>query len=340
MSFEKFVGQDSTKRSLIRAINGKTPHALVITGEDGMGKTSFAMEFARGLVCEHPTENGACDECNACKYALGGSHPDIIYVDIDDEKGLIKVDTIRERVIGEVAISPQLARYKVFLIEADGLNEAGQNALLKSLEEPPANVGFVLTCVDATRLLPTVMSRLVEFKLLSYTNQEIVKVLRYSNAKLEPEERMDEDKLSFFANFSSGVIGRAQSLMEDKSFSRMRDEMLELCLEIRHLSYTALLYEKYPQLEKEKASIDEVISLMTWIYGDLCLLRKSANSPILNEDYRQKLSQYIEKNPQVTTAKYVAAVGHLTTFSKRLESNMNFELAACDMLISLKKELT
>ena len=137
MAFSSIVGQVDAKVRLGSALEGIPGHAYVFAGPDGIGKTLVAREFAKALLCQAPSSDGACGVCTSCRHFGNGVHPDFKTLTLDGKEKNIKVERVRQSVCADLNMRPQFGNRKVYLIAADFLNEQGQNALLKSLEEPP-----------------------------------------------------------------------------------------------------------------------------------------------------------------------------------------------------------
>ncbi|MDO5734012.1 MAG: hypothetical protein Q4P08_02620 [Eubacteriales bacterium] len=148
---------------------GTVPHAILLSGAEAGQVLAVGKEFAAALLCAEASLEGACGSCLRCQLFQEGNQPDFKFLDKAEDR-LIKVERIRSEVIADLYISPQFGTRKVYLICADELNEQGQNILLKSLEEPPEGVYFILPAVEKARLLPTVLSRLAEYHIMPSTN--------------------------------------------------------------------------------------------------------------------------------------------------------------------------
>lgn len=135
--FQDIIGQEQIKEHLRNALSsGKVSHAYIINGEKSSGKEFIAKVFAMALQCEKGGEE-PCQECHACKQALSGNHPDIIHV-THEKPNTVSVDDIRAQVNNDVAIKPYSGPYKVYIVnEAEKMTSQAQNAILKTLEEPP-----------------------------------------------------------------------------------------------------------------------------------------------------------------------------------------------------------
>lgn len=161
MQFKKFLGNEKIKEQLSYLLSaGRLPHAIVLEGEEGIGKKTLAMEIASALVCRSGGEK-PCGYCAQCSKAEKRYHPDIMLCGPEDGKKFISVGAIRD-IINNAYIAPLESDYKIYIIDkAHCMNESAQNAILKMLEEPPSYVVFILTVEARSMLLETVLSRAV-----------------------------------------------------------------------------------------------------------------------------------------------------------------------------------
>ncbi len=158
--FQEILGQDSIKQHLQNAVLRDHPsHAYILSGESGMGKKTMAKTFAMALQCEETTDEGEpCGQCRSCRQFLSDNHPDVIYV-THEKPGSVGVDDIR-RLTDDVTIKPYRSPYKIYIVDdAEKMTPQAQNALLKTIEEPPEYAVFVLLADNPQRLLETVRSR-------------------------------------------------------------------------------------------------------------------------------------------------------------------------------------
>ena len=159
LNFQEIIGHDQIKEHFQKAIEyNKVSHAYILTGEAGMGRKSLANAFALTLLCEKG-KTEPCMECHACKQVLSGSHPDLIYVS-HEKPGTIGVDDIRKQINDTIMIRPYSSYYKIYIVdEAEKMTQQAQNALLKTIEEPPSYAVILLLTTNQEAFLPTILSR-------------------------------------------------------------------------------------------------------------------------------------------------------------------------------------
>ena len=210
-SFRDIVGHEQIIRQLQNGIRQKkVSHAYLFCGETGSGKRLMADAFAKTLLCEAGGIE-ACGTCKSCKQAESGNQPDLRAV--VREKASLGVSEIREQVTSDAQIKPYSSAYKVYIIdEADKLTEEAQNALLKTIEEPPEYAVFLLLATKREALLPTVLSRCVT---ISFYPVETGKIRKFLMEKRKLPDYVAQNA----AAFSGGLIGGA-SLKAD-SFSEI-----------------------------------------------------------------------------------------------------------------------
>ena len=175
---DHIIGHSDVVEHLKNAMKmDKVSHAYIFNGEKGCGKKTLAREFAKALQCQGEGER-PCGQCQSCRQADGHNQPDIIEVS-HDKPNTIGVDDIREQVVGDVQVRPYSSPYKVYIIpEAEKMNQQAQNALLKTIEEPPEYVVILLLTTNAASFLPTILSRCVMLNIVGSNAESQTRVMR------------------------------------------------------------------------------------------------------------------------------------------------------------------
>jgi DNA polymerase-3 subunit delta' len=190
MPFRDIRGHRRVLDLLARAIGrGALPPSLLLSGPDGVGKRTAALAVAQALNCQRPSAGDACGECTACRKIARGTHPDVVLLE-PDENGSIKTDAVREEVLQKSAYRPFEGRVRVFVIDrADALVVNAQDALLKTLEEPPSGSVLILVTSRPDALLPTVQSRCYRLRFGRLSEADVAAVLRERHGFPERDAR-------------------------------------------------------------------------------------------------------------------------------------------------------
>ena len=214
MTFSSVVGQDSLTTTLKNAVRtGKLAHAFLFCGPRGVGKTTCARIFAKAINCENPTSDGeACNECESCRAFNEGRSMNIFELDAASNNSVENIKTLMEQTL----IPPQTGKYKVFIIdEVHMLSQAAFNAFLKTLEEPPAHVIFILATTEKNKILPTILSRCQIYDFERMTVPEIVNHLGMVAAK--EGITFEEEALNVIAEKADGGMRDALSIFDQVS---------------------------------------------------------------------------------------------------------------------------
>ncbi|MBK2003708.1 DNA polymerase III subunit gamma/tau [Listeria ivanovii subsp. londoniensis] len=227
-SFQDVVGQEHVTKTLKNAIiQNKTSHAYLFSGPRGTGKTSAAKIFAKAINCEHGHDGEPCNECEICKGTTDGSIPDVLEIDAASNNGVEEIRDIREK----VKYAPTVAKYKVYIIdEVHMLSTGAFNALLKTLEEPPKHVIFILATTEPHKLPLTIISRVQRFDFKRITTQDIIGRLEF----ILKEEKIpyDEKALMIVARAAEGGMRDALSLLDQVISYGSEEVTVEDALEI------------------------------------------------------------------------------------------------------------
>ncbi|MDZ3824668.1 MAG: DNA polymerase III subunit gamma/tau, partial [Pseudoxanthomonas sp.] len=209
-TFAELVGQEHVVRALRNALDtGRVHHAFLFTGTRGVGKTTIARIFAKSLNCETGVSSEPCGQCAVCREVDAGRFVDLVEIDAASHTG---VDDVRE-LIESAQFAPARGRYKVFLIdEVHMLSRSAFNALLKTLEEPPGHVRFLLATTDPQKLPVTVLSRCLQFNLRRLREEEIAGQMTHILAA--EEIAAAPEALALLAHAADGSLRDALSLLD------------------------------------------------------------------------------------------------------------------------------
>jgi DNA polymerase-3 subunit delta' len=326
LSFEQIIGHESIIQHLQNAIvSNKVSHAYIFHGEEGMGKKTLAGAFAKTLQCE---EKGilSCDRCKSCLQADTGNHPDII--NVTHEKYSIGVDDIRLQVNADIQIKPYNSPYKIYIIDdADRLTEQAQNALLKTIEEPPEYAVLLLLTSNISVILPTILSRCVTLNLKPVDKQSIKEFLMQNH-------QIPDYMAEVAAAFSGGNVGKALKYASSEDFGKMKDNVLHLLKYIDDMElYEVIAGLKF--LTADKNNIEDYIDLMILWYRDVLMFKATMDPDLLL--YREELT-FIKKQASLRSYEGIDKIIQAMERAKiRLKANVNFDIAIELMLLTIKE---
>ena len=324
--FEKVVGHQKVITHLNNSIqSGRVAHCYLFVGEDGIGKRMVATEFAKKLLCETPDgpEARPCGTCPACVAVDRGSHPDLKYV-LHEKPATISVDDVREKLNGDIVIRPYRADRKIYIIdEAELLNTQAQNAILKTIEEPPSYAVILLLSNNRDIFLETIRSRsvLVEFQPLRREE-----VARYVEEKYPPTKDRD-----FALDHCRGNIGRALHLMEDENAREFVATVNAILEKLPKLSVTERM-KAMEDLSQDREDVKEVLELFLAWYRDVAVFKATGDPRQL-----QAGNQNTAKIEQAAQAYSFAALGRIFETVREtkalLLANVNPESAFENLLL-------
>ena len=220
VTFDNILGQESVTKILKNQVKaGKISHAYLFSGTRGTGKTSAAKVFARAINCLNPKDGEPCNECEVCKSILDGNTSDVIEMDAASNNSVENIRQIRQ----EVVYATVDVKYRVYIIdEVHMLTTSAFNALLKTLEEPPENVVFILATTEQHKIPVTILSRCLRFEFNRISNENIIERLKYV---LDKEKiAYEEEALQFIAKLADGGMRDALSIL-DRCISEMSEKL-------------------------------------------------------------------------------------------------------------------
>lgn len=327
--FKDVVGHDQIIEYIQNAVKmDKVSHAYILNGERGAGKKLLAKMFAMTLQCEKGGDE-PCMDCHSCKQAMSANHPDIIRV-THEKPNSIGVEDIRVQVNNDIVVKPYSSPYKIYIIdEADKMTVQAQNALLKTIEEPPAYAVIFLLTENADVLLPTILSRCVMLKLKNIKDDLIKKYL------MEVMEVPDY-QAEVCTAFAQGNMGKAIMLASSEHFNEIREDTVHLMKYIKDMDVYELI-GAVKEIAKYKLQISDYFDLMMIWFRDVLMFKatKDANEVVFSDQIK-----YIER--QVSGCSYEGIEEILEGLEKakaRLKANVNFELTMELLLLTIKENL-
>lgn len=325
--FQNIIGQEQIKEHLQNAIaTGKVSHAYILNGEKSSGKEFIAKVFAMTLQCEQGGTE-PCNECRSCKQTMSKNQPDIIYVS-HEKPNTISVDDIRAQVNNDVAIKPYSSKYKVYIInEAEKMTPQAQNAILKTLEEPPAYAVIMLLVSNVNTLLPTILSRCVVLN-MKPVRDELVKQF------LMEELQIPDYKANVCVAFARGNVGKAKLLASSEEFENVKSEALSLLKYIKDMEIQEIV-AAIKKINEYKLEINDYLDIMSIWYRDALLFKATAdvNHLVFREEI-QAIRKVAGRSSYEGIERVIRA---LDTAKKRLDANVNFDLAMELLLLEIQE---
>ena len=325
--FQDIIGHEQIKEHLQKAIEGgKVSHAYILTGEAGMGRKSLANAFAMTLLCEKG-KSEPCMECHACKQVMSHNHPDLICV-THEKPASIGVDDIREQINDTIMIRPYSSYYKIYIVdEAEKMTVQAQNALLKTIEEPPAYAVIILLTTNQDAFLPTILSRCVQLKLKPLRDSVVKQYLTQSLG-------IPEDKADIYAAFARGNLGKAIHLASSEDFQLLYKKMLHLLKHVKEAEMPELL-EFIRGLKEDNFDIHECLDFMQIWYRDVLMFKvtKDINLLIFKEEY----NTINDLSNKTGYDGFEAILEAIDKARVSLDANVNTELALELMLLAMKE---
>lgn len=325
-SFTEIVGHEQIKEHMQAAIRDKKPfHAYLFQGEEGVGKEALARTFAAGLQCQSESADKPCKECVSCRQMESGNQPDVIWV--TREKASPGVDEIREQLCNTMDIKPFSSPYKIYLVpEVEKMTEAAQNALLKTIEEPPEYGIVILMTSNISALLPTIQSRCLtmEFRPLSTAVVE---------SYVKEHCQVPDYQARASAAFAQGNLGKAMRYAKSEDFIERKDHIISLLRHVEQMDLSEML-AVIKDLGTRKDEVRDYIDLMVLWYRDVLLFKATKD---INQLLFQDEASYISREASHRSYEKIEEI--LQAFEKakvRLRANVNFDITMELMLLTLK----
>lgn len=324
---EKVLGHEEVIKHLQNAAAmDKVSHSYIFAGEKGSGKKLLAKLFAMTLQCEkHGKE--PCLQCSSCKKAMNRNHPDIIYVS-HEKPNSIGIEDIREQLIADVDIKPYTGPYKVYIVdEAEKLTVQAQNALLKTIEEPPVYAVIMLLVNNGATLLPTIASRCVTLN-FKPVRDEVIK--KYLMEELHVPDYQAEVSVAF----AQGNVGRAKQIATAEDFA----EMMEAAFRILKKGKDMEVYEMVDAiklLSEQKHTVYEYLDLFLVWFRDVLMFK--ATNQIDGLVFRQEYNDIKSRADVSSYEGLEIIIKAIETAKQRLQANVNFDLTMELLFLTIRE---
>ena len=304
----------------------KVSHAYILNGQRGSGKKMLAKLFAMTLQCESG-ESEPCGECRSCIQANNGNQPDIITVK-HEKPASISVDDVRTQINGDIMIKPYSSPYKVYIVpEADLMTVQAQNAILKTIEEPPEYAVILLLTENADSLLPTIRSRCVMLKLRNIKDKLVKKYLM-------EQMQVPDYQADLCAAFAQGNIGRAIMLAKSEHFNEIKEDAIQLMKYIDEMELSEIV-AAIKEINKYKLEVADYLDIMTIWYRDVLLYK--ATKDVGGLVFGDQLKFIKAKASKSSYEGLETILESIEKAKVRIKANVNFDLLMVLLLLTIKE---
>lgn len=325
--FKDIVGHEQIIEHLKNAIvMDKVSHAYILNGPKESGKMMLAETFAAALQCEKGGPE-PCMECRSCHQAVDHNQPDIIYVS-HDKPNIIGVDDVRRQINGDIAIKPYSSKYKIYIVdEAEKMNQQAQNALLKTIEEPPAYGILLLLTTNADAFLQTIRSRCIILDIKAVRNDVIRKYLM-------EHYQVPDYQADVCTAFAQGNVGKAIQLAASEDFNELKASALQLMKRLDEINVYEMS-QAVRQIGEYKLKIEDYFDLMMIWFRDILYMKATndVNGMIFKDEVYDIKKQAAKRS-------YNGIETILKALEKakiRVNANVNFDLVIELLLLTIKE---
>jgi DNA polymerase-3 subunit delta' len=325
--FKDIVGHKQIIEHLKSAISaGKISHAYILNGENNAGKMMLAESFAMALQCETGKEE-ACMQCRSCHQAIEHNQPDIIYV-THEKPNIISVDDIRHQLNNDMVIKPYSSKYKIYIIdEAEKMNIQAQNALLKTIEEPPAYAVILLLTTNADSFLPTILSRCITLNLKT-VKEDLIK------EHLMKVHRILDYQAEVCASFAQGNVGKAIQLASSDEFNELKSSVIGIVKKIEDMD----IYELngiMKQISEYKNNMEDFFDLLILWYRDVLYYKSTEN--VTHLIFKDEVYDIKRQAAKKSYSGIDTILSSIEQTKRRLTANVNFDLSIELLLLTIKE---
>ncbi|MEN3189976.1 MAG: DNA polymerase III subunit delta' C-terminal domain-containing protein [Atribacterota bacterium] len=318
MSFKNIIGQEKAINILLKSLKEeKIFPSYIFMGDDGVGKKSTAVEFAKAINCLNLSSDfEVCESCSSCNKINKLCSPDLKI--IEPIKGSIRIEQIRE-LRREVNLKPFENRKKIYIIDqAEEMTLEASNCLLKTIEEPPDYAIIILICTNLDSILPTIVSRcqLIKFRLIDY--------LKIMETVLLNKINLEKGKAELISKLAQGSIGKALKLVSDKEYFNRREKILNYLTLILPGKYNSNLITNMEKILTDMNKTEETLDIILFWYRDILLVKElRIQKYILNVD---KLKIIKEKSKVYSREMLIDILDYIEQIQEFMKKNINKRL--------------
>ncbi|MDO4519770.1 MAG: DNA polymerase III subunit delta' [Eubacteriales bacterium] len=326
--FQSIIGHEEIIKHLKSALQtGKISHSYIFSGDRGSGKKTIANAFAMALQCD-VNEVEPCQKCESCKRAIGRNHPDIITV-THEKPDTISIDEIREQLVYDVSIKPYYNKYKIYIVpDAEKMTPQAQNAILKTIEEPPEYAVIMLLTGNVDALLPTIQSRCIRMDLKVVPDQ-LVKQYLMEHLHI-PDYQAELD-----VSFAQGSIGKAESVATSEEFNEITRNALSILKSVDSIE-TFELVERTQNISAEKQNYNDYLDLFLFWFRDVLMYK--ATREYDNLVYKQEI-KYISEQAKMFSYEHIETIlAAIEKTKTRLRANVNPETALELLFMTIREK--
>ena len=335
---ERALGQNHIYEHFKNAIAaGKLSHAYILHGERGMGKLNIAKEAAKAIQCESnaPEKSDktgeACGQCKSCHQAESDNQPDIKYV--TPAKKTLGVDDIREQINDDALIKPYGSPYKIYIIpKSDTMTVQAQNALLKTIEEPPSYAIFILLAANTDAFLPTILSRCVMLNARTVAEGEIVD-------ELKSKYGVGDYDAKVAASFAGGNIGKAEKLISSDSFKDSKNSVTDLVRDVANggMEAIAKAVKDLNDYKDDKEGLRDYLDMVRVWFGDV--LKYKSTKDVNDLVFQESLTEIKQLADHISFENLNGIMDEIYNAEGRIKSNVGFDSNMEVMLLGIKERL-
>lgn len=325
--FQNIIGHKDVTDYLQNVIKTrKISHAYILNGEKGSGKRTVASAFAMALNCENE-EDAPCEKCHSCRMALSKNHPDITEV-THDKPNTISVEDIRQQVVDDVQVRPYCSPYKVYIInDGEKMSQQAQNALLKTIEEPPSYVVILILATNTSALLPTILSRCVQLNIKPVPDEQV-------RAYLMEHAEIPDYQADICVAFAQGNIGKAVQLATSENFNEIKAAALHLLTHIHEMDISEISAE-VKAVSEFKVDIRDYLDILAVWFRDVLYFK--ATNDVNGIIFRENLRAIQQHTRRLSYEGVEEILEGIQKAKARLTANVNFDLTM-ELLFLLIKE--